>query len=56
VEDIVFIHSVDCRACAFELDNSSRGAVERIVNDRLKLAKCKNCERLREIILRQSKK
>ena len=47
--EIVWIKSPDCRACAFDLENSSRRKLERIAQERKRCRKCEGCEMLREV-------
>lgn len=45
---IEWTKSPDCRSCAFELNNTSKRSLTRIIKERHKSPKCKQCERLRE--------
>jgi hypothetical protein len=50
VEDIVFVHSVDCRACAFEIQSAPKRKLEKIIQERKRCRKCQQCVRLAEAI------
>lgn len=46
MEQIKFIETPKCKDCAQQLENSSLKQLSAIVPDRLKLAKCNQCNRL----------
>lgn len=48
MDEIVFIHSVDCRSCVYEMRDAPKRKMERIIQDRKRCQKCKDCERLKE--------
>lgn len=49
MEKIEFVHSIDCRVCVLEIRDAPKRKLERILQERGKCAKCKGCERLKEI-------
>jgi hypothetical protein len=48
MEEIIFVRSVDCRACAFEMRDAPKRKLERIIGERKMCRKCQQCERLQE--------
>jgi hypothetical protein len=55
MEEIVFVHSVDCRVCVLELRDAPKKKLEKIIEERNRSRKCKDCERLQKIENRSGK-
>ena len=50
MEEIRWIHSIDCRSCALEIRDAPRKKLERIVDERKRTPKCNGCERLAKVV------
>lgn len=46
MEQIIFIHTPDCRDCVKEIEAASKRKLRRIRADRRHIPKCKGCQRL----------
>lgn len=49
MEEIRWIHSIDCRSCALEMRDAPRRKMEQIVDERKHTPKCRGCERLANV-------
>ena len=49
MEEIRWIHSIDCRSCVLEMRDASRRKMEQIVDERKHTPKCRGCERLANV-------
>ena len=56
MEEIRFIVTPDCRECAFEIKSASKRKLEKIIEDRKHIPKCKGCQRPINQIITSHKK